>query len=107
MKWHEVREHFPHQWLLVEATKAHSKANHRILEDLAVLGAFPDGDNAMDGYLALHEESPQRELYVLHTDREELEIEELRWLGVRGVPQEPSSIWDYSSSAVSRHKALA
>ncbi len=86
MKWNEVRAHFPHQWLLVEATKAHSEDSHRILDDLAVISTFADGENAMDGYIELHEEAPRRELYVLHTDREELDIEELRWLGVRGVP---------------------
>ena len=36
----------------------------------------------MDSYIELHDTAPQRELYVLHTDREELEIEELRWLGI-------------------------
>lgn len=85
MKWQEVCEHFPHQWLLVEATEAHSEGNRRFLDDLAVLETFASGKSAMDGYLDLHERAPQRELYVLHTDREELEIEELRWLGIRGV----------------------
>ncbi len=85
MKWPEVCQHFPHQWLLVEATQAHSKENQRIVEDLAVLETYPTGGTAMDGYLELHRQAPQRELYVLHTDREKLEIEEVRWLGIRGV----------------------
>lgn len=85
MKWAQIREHFPHEWLLVEATGARSEANHRILDDMAVLGTFPSGKGAMDSYIQLHEKAPQRELYVLHTDREELEIEELRWLGIRDV----------------------
>ena len=86
MKWNEIRDHFPHQWLLIEATTAHSEDNYRILDDMAVVEIFPDGENAMDGYIELHEKAPNRELYVLHTDREKLEIEELRWLGIRGVP---------------------
>ena len=85
MKWQEIRQHFPHQWLLVEATDAHSEGNQRILEDLAVLEIFSSGKNAMNGYIELHEHAPERELYVLHTDREELEVEELRWLGIRGA----------------------
>ena len=32
MKWHEIREHYPQQWILLEAIKAHSEANKRILE---------------------------------------------------------------------------
>jgi hypothetical protein len=85
MTWSAIREHFPIQWLLVEAMQAHSKDNHRILDDIAVLGTFQDGKEAMDGYIELHEKAPQRELYVLHTEREDLDIEELRWLGIRGV----------------------
>ncbi len=85
MTWNEVRQHFPQQWLLVEATQAHSEARRRILDELAVLGSYPSGKMAMDGYLDLHRRMPERELFVLHTSREELEIEELRWLGIRGV----------------------
>ncbi len=86
MTWNEVRQHFPQQWLLVEATRAHSAANKRILDELAVLGSYSNGKSAMDGYLDLHRRMPERELFVLHTSRENLEIEELRWLGIRGVP---------------------
>lgn len=39
----------------------------------------------MKAYGQLHHQEPQRELYVAHTDRVELEIEERRWLGIRGV----------------------
>jgi len=86
MKWHEVREHFPHQWLLVEAMKAHSVEDQRVIDDLAVVDRFPDGQSAMRGYSDLHRDDPMRELYVLHTDRENLEITELRWLGIREAP---------------------
>jgi hypothetical protein len=83
MKWQEIRAAFPGQWLLVEATAAHSEHNRRILDDIAVLATFPNGKSAMNGYIELHEKGPQRELYVLSTVREELDIEELRWLGIR------------------------
>jgi len=85
MIWKEIRQHYPHQWLLVEALDARSEAGQRIIEDLAVLETYSDGLLAMDGYKTLHRRDPQRELYVLHTDREDLEIEELRWLGIRAV----------------------
>jgi len=86
MTWQEIRSHYPKQWLLVEALKAHSEADKRILEELAVLDMFPDSALAMRRYAALHHEFPFRELYVLHTDRETLDITERRWLGIRGVP---------------------
>ncbi len=85
MTWNEVRQHFPEQWLLVEATQAHSKANRRILDQLAVLGSYSSGKTAMDGYLDIHRSMPERELFVLHTSRGALDIEALRWLGIRGV----------------------
>jgi hypothetical protein len=85
MQWQEIREHYPQQWLLVEAIKAHSETNVRIVEQLAVLESFSDSVTAMKGYAQLHREAPQRELYVFHTSRETLEIGERTWLGIRGT----------------------
>jgi hypothetical protein len=39
----------------------------------------------MDDYVQRHRQAPDREFYVLHTDRETLDITERRWLGIRGV----------------------
>ncbi len=83
MKWSEIRRHYPEQWLLIEAIDARTEASQRILDDIAVLSTFPDSVAAMKRYTRLHHQAPQRELYVCHTDREELEIRERRWLGIR------------------------
>lgn len=83
MQWQDIRRQYPSQWLLVEAVDAHTEEDRRIVSDLAVLRTCQDAANAMDGYLELHRDQPERELYVLHTDRENLEIQERRWLGVR------------------------
>ncbi len=85
MQWQEIRSHYPDQWLLVEALQAHSENGKRILEQLAVVDPFEDSVAAMKGYTRLHRYEPQRELYVFDTDREELDILERRWLGIRGV----------------------
>jgi hypothetical protein len=85
MKWIEIREQYPGKWLLVEAIRAHSKEGERILEEISVVDSFRDSVSAMHSYMQLHHEAPQRELYVLHTDREVLSIKERRWLGIRGV----------------------
>ena len=85
MKWQEIRDHYPTQWLLVEAIKAHSESGKRILDEIAVVSTFVDSVIAMKAYTELHREEPDRELYVLHTNREQLNIIERRWLGVRGV----------------------
>ena len=83
MIWTEILRHYPHQWLLVEALLAHSEAGKRQLDELAVIDAFPDGETALRGYLRLHRDAPSRELYVVHSDREELEITERTLLGLR------------------------
>jgi hypothetical protein len=86
MEWSTIRQTYPYRWLLVEALEAHSQAGKRILDDLSVVDSFPDGVAAMKGYKELHHRAPERELYVLHTDREELDIGELFRLGLRPVP---------------------
>jgi hypothetical protein len=81
--WEEIRRQFPRQWLLVEAIAAHSSEGKRILDDIAVLDAFQGGGAAMKSYQEMHRRFPQRELYVVHTDREKLDITEVDWLGIR------------------------
>ena len=83
MKWQEIRQQYPHQWLLVEALQAYSDAGKRILSQLSVVGIYPDSPTTMTSYTNIHRQSPSRELYVLHTDRTELDIRERQWLGIR------------------------
>lgn len=85
MKWKEIRQQYPKQWLLVEAINAHSKSNKRILDQLSVIDTFQDSDNAMRSYQRIHKKFPKRELYVLHTDRERIDISERKWLGIRDI----------------------
>jgi hypothetical protein len=85
MKWEEIRARYPHEWLLVEAIEAHSENGKRILDKLVVIDVFPDWQEAMRDYKQLHHKEPTRELFVLHTDHESLDIQERKWLGLRGV----------------------
>jgi hypothetical protein len=84
MNWENVRENYPNQWVLVEAIEAHSESGKRIIDQLAVLNTFPDSLIAMRSYKELHKKSPNRELYVLHTNRKTLDISERKWIGIRG-----------------------
>jgi len=85
MKWEEIRRHFPHKWLLVEAMEAYSEGGKRIVKQFSVINTFVDSVAAMKAYAKLHHEIPVRELFVFHTDREQLDITERRWLGIRGI----------------------
>ena len=83
MNWQEIRSHYPTQWLLVEAVNAHSESGKRILDEISVVATFPDSVAAMKIYVELHLEQSWRELYVLHTDREQPGIIERRRLDIR------------------------
>ncbi|MBU0568218.1 hypothetical protein KKC52_09265 [bacterium] len=85
MRWEEIRSHYPHQWLMVEAVKAHSEASNRILDEIAVVNVFTNSKEAMSRYAEFHHQNPERELYILHTDRKALDITERRWIGIRGA----------------------
>ena len=39
MNWNQIRHQYPHQWLLVEAIKAHTEGNRRRLEELVSLAS--------------------------------------------------------------------
>jgi hypothetical protein len=82
MNWQQSRLHHPHQWLLIEAVQAHTEADHRMIDDLAVISAYPDSTAALRDYARLHHAAPERELYVVHTDRAALDITERCWLGI-------------------------
>lgn len=84
MKWNDVRLKYRDEWVIIEAISAHSVGNSRVIEQLTVVDTFNDDNNeAMLKYVELHKEHPERELYVVHTSREELNIRERRWMGVR------------------------
>jgi hypothetical protein len=85
VQWNDIRSSYPRQWLLVEALAAWSQAGKRIVEELAVVGTYPDGMSAMTSYKELHHREPGREFYVVHTDREVLDIGELHWFGIRAA----------------------
>ncbi|MBT7094353.1 MAG: hypothetical protein HN936_13990 [Bacteroidetes bacterium] len=85
MNWDKVRKIYPNQWVLIEALKAHSDSGKRLLDQLSVLNSFSDSLSAMQSYKHIHKNSPQRELYVIHTQKESLNIEERTWAGIRGT----------------------
>lgn len=83
MNWSKVREAYPEQWLIIEALAAHTQDNQRLLDSIAVMETCVDGAAAMQSYQRLHRDYPSREFYFVHTGREELDIRERRWIGVR------------------------
>lgn len=83
MQWQNVREQYPDWWVVIEALDAHIEAGRRIVEELSVVNVFSNPDEAMQAYNSLHQRSPQRELYVFHTNNESLDIRARFRAGVR------------------------
>lgn len=84
MLWVEVKRAYPNQWVIIEAIEAHTEGVKRIISQMTVVDNFQDDNNkALLHYLQLHRKHRERELYVVHTSRPELDIIEQRWIGVR------------------------
>lgn len=83
MRWEEVQERFPEEWVVMEATKAHSNEGHRYIEEVIVIDTYDDSTGALQRYSELHRENPQREYCFFHTSRPELIARE-RYVGIRG-----------------------
>lgn len=84
MKWEDIRQAFPEQWVLIEAVQAHTDdKSERVLEEITLLKRFSTSPDAMKAYQEIHRENPKREFYVLHTSRKDPDIIEKKWVGVR------------------------
>jgi hypothetical protein len=83
MQWREIRQAYPDRWLIVEALEAHNTGAQRELDRLAVIEECADGTQCFNRYQELHVRYPEREFYFVHTSREQLEILERQWLGIR------------------------
>ncbi len=60
----------------MEAVEAHSEEGQRVLDEISLLKVLESSTEAMQDYQRLHHQEPERELYVLHTDRDQPNIEE-------------------------------
>ena len=86
MQWQKVRQQHPDTWILAEALQAHTTDDkRRIVEQWDVIGSFPDFYPAFQIYEELHKQDPQREMYVVHTVNEEVQIKERYRIGIRGI----------------------
>lgn len=84
MKWEKVKSLYKNQWVIIEAIEAHSKNSERILDEISVVDVTGDDSRkALEIYKKLHRENKDRELYVIHTSRDNLDIKEKICIGVR------------------------
>jgi hypothetical protein len=75
MTWNEIRQQYPHCWVLVEALDGYTQDNERVISQLALIETFADDwKPAWEAYKRWHHADQHREYYMLHTDREALNI---------------------------------
>jgi hypothetical protein len=70
------QELHPSRFVLVEAIKASSNNRVRQLEDMAVIQDYANPQEAWSGFKQSHKLHPTRELYVFHTNRNDVEVVE-------------------------------
>ncbi len=83
MKWAEIRSGYPNKWVLIEALSGNTIGNLRKLDDICIMEVFNDSRSALESYSVKHSQHPNKEMYVFHTSRENIEVEERNWLGIR------------------------
>jgi len=83
MKWSEIREQYPERWVLVEALIAESSNNIRNIYEMSVISDFENSTDAWKDYKELHLKNRMRELYIFHTSKDKIEVEEQHFIGVR------------------------
>jgi hypothetical protein len=99
----EIRRNYPKQWVVIEALQAHTTSDHRrILDQGVVIEQCADGKTAMQSYQRLHREYPIREFYFVHTSREEIDIREQQWIGIRRAIRNSRSMFDNSETRLAR-----
>lgn len=82
MKWSEVRQVFPERCVLVEALKSETRGKERLIEEMSVIDDFDNGNAAWKVYKKLNAENKTRELYIFHTNNEEIKVIEQPYIGV-------------------------
>jgi hypothetical protein len=83
MNWQQVREVYPQQWVLAEVLKGHSVNKQWIVDQLTIVNTYTHVSKALEEHKKLHQQMPEREYFVVHTKREQLEIFERHWVGIR------------------------
>lgn len=85
MKWQEVREVYPDQYVQVEILSSHIEGNTKYVDDVALIRSIQDPEEAT------HELLHSRDgLIVAHTSNEILKIEIRTLRGLRGAVQHGS-----------------
>lgn len=86
MRWEDLKKTAPQQWVIIEAVDAYTEGDNRIIGNIQLVEMFgADNVGALRRYVQLHQAHPEKEYYVVHTSRPELNVKEKKWTGIRGM----------------------
>lgn len=66
MRWEEVREQFPNEWVVCEALQSRSEDGYYFIDEVAVIDRFDDSKVAMKRYYELHRELVVKSFLLLN-----------------------------------------
>jgi len=78
MKWSEVRELYPNQFVKFEILEFHEDAGIKYVDDVAVIKAIKDGREAMTEFTKC-----KNSQLVYSTNHEDIKIEKIKHIGIR------------------------
>ena len=81
MRWSEVRQLFPNQFVLVQALKSHQDGDRLYVDEMAVIRPIPDPHEATRELLKSTDDR-----FVYHTGNPELVMEVVSYVGFRRAP---------------------
>ena len=79
MKWNDVRNIYPNQFVLLTSLKEHIENNKKYIDDVAVVRALDD-DEASNVLVRCKGKN-----FVFHTSKENLEMDIVRMPILRGI----------------------
>lgn len=82
MKWKEVRKQYPNTFVKFKVVESHIEENKEIVDEVAFIKAIKDGKEAMAEHLKC--KSGQ---YVYNTIKDRVEIQLVKYIGIRGKMQ--------------------
>ena len=78
MKWQEVREMYPNQFVKFEIVESHENKKSKYADEVAVIKAIKDGKDVMKEFIKC-----KNGQLVYSTENESIIIEKIKHIGIR------------------------
>jgi len=79
MKWEDLRNQYPNTFVKFEVVESHIEEDKEIVDEVAFIKAIKDGKEAMTEHLKC-----KTGQYVYNTVKDKVEIQLVKYIGVRG-----------------------